>query len=70
MATSPTVTAVESTVKTDTSKVVASAESFYKTELAKAKAELAALEAKTYTFKTVAIVGALGVVVGFLLHLL
>lgn len=61
---------LDTTVKSDTAAAVTATESFYKKELVAAKAELAKLESETFSFKTVAIVGALGVVVGFLLHLL
>lgn len=50
--------------KADVSKVETAAVSFYKTELVKAKAELAKLESETWSTKVVAIVFAVGVVVG------
>ena len=66
-----TVSSVEATAKTDATAAVTATESFYKTELAKAKAELAKLESETFTFKTLALVGVVALVVGGLLvHLL
>lgn len=60
------VASVESTAKTDLTKVETTIESFYKRELVAAKAEYAKLAAETFGFKVVALAVGVAYVVGLI----